>query len=98
MLYSLRVGLMLKKKQSPPAGQIPVSAYVGSSKNLKDLKKKNTFWRSTGRFRGVVVGVWALGLRVDGRGLRAEVMKVHIRLPGKGNSNCRGARPVYSFR
>ena len=24
--------------------------------------------------------------------------KVHIRLPGKGNSNSRGARPVYSFR
>ena len=24
--------------------------------------------------------------------------KVDIRLPGKGNSNSRGARPVYSFR
>jgi len=24
--------------------------------------------------------------------------KVYIRLPGKGDSNSRGARPVYSFR
>ena len=27
-----------------------------------------------------------------------EFRKVDIRLPGKGNSNSRGARPVYSFR
>ena len=30
--------LLLEKKQSLPAGYVPVSAYVGSSKNLKDLK------------------------------------------------------------
>ena len=29
---------------------------------------------------------------------RHSVKKVDIRLPGKGNSNSRGARPVYSFR
>ena len=27
-----------------------------------------------------------------------ESGEVDIRLPGKGNSNSRGARPVYSFR
>ena len=26
------------------------------------------------------------------------IRKVDTRLPGKGNSNSRGARPVYSFR
>jgi len=35
-------GLMLKKKQSPPAGQVPVSAYGGRLKNLKDLKVMRT--------------------------------------------------------
>ena len=30
------LGLMLKKKQSPDAGYVPVSACVGSSKNLKE--------------------------------------------------------------
>jgi hypothetical protein len=34
--------LMLEKNQSPPAGQVPVSAYGGSSKNLKDLKDLKT--------------------------------------------------------
>ena len=29
---------MLEKNQSLPAGQVAVSAYVGSSKNRKDLK------------------------------------------------------------
>ena len=32
----------------------------------------------------------------NGRVLRSR--KVDIRLPGQGNSNSRGARPVYSFR
>jgi len=32
------LGVMLGKKQSPPAAEVPVSAYGGSSKNLKDLK------------------------------------------------------------
>jgi len=41
-------------------------------------------------------------LRAEGRWLRAEqrvnmssIRKVDIRLPGKGNSNSHGARPVY---
>ena len=33
---------MLEKKQSPPAGYVPVPAHVGSSKNLKDLKDMRT--------------------------------------------------------
>ena len=32
------------------------------------------------------------------RDKRKGTRKVDIRLPGKGNSNSRGARPVYSFR
>jgi len=39
------LGLMLDKRQSPPAGYVPVSAYVGGSKNLKDL----TAFRVTNR-------------------------------------------------
>ena len=41
---------------------------------------------------GLTVGAPAVGWDA------VRVGKVDKRLPGKGNSNSRGARPVYSFR
>ena len=43
--------------------------------------------------------IYGLRFTVEGAGfhLRTLPRKVDIRLPGKGNSNSRGARPVYSF-
>ena len=41
---------------------------------------------------------WISGGGDDGDGGWVVLRKVDIRLPGKGDSNSRGARPVYSFR
>ena len=41
----------------------------------------------------LVFGVGVLGFR--GQGVGFTTRKVHIRLPGKGNSDSHGARPIY---
>ena len=49
-------------------------------------------------FRVQEVRVWGLGFRGRSQGYRVSLpraRKVDIRLPGKGDSNSDGARPVY---
>ena len=45
--------------------------------------------------RNIRLSTLSLALRAGERGMRAASKKVDIRLPGKGNSNCHGARPIY---
>ena len=53
--------------------------------------------RAVRGFRGAGVFLWARYLCTGAGGptLVKHARKVDIRIPGKGNSNSRGARPVY---
>ena len=64
-----------------------MSAYVGSSKNLKDLKDGSPAFQCSmcGGGGGPAARVYE------------DVRKVDIRLPGKGNSNAPSARSVHQI-
>ena len=86
------VGMLIREPSSSgPLSLAPVSAK--SSKNTRFSRQKRVFFElfcdtgAHGQRRPRVVDHPARKIR-----------KVDIRLPGKGNSNSRGARPVYSFR
>ena len=79
----------------PQASFIPVLTHQPSQ---LDHLAKNRVWSLGFGIWGLGFGVWGLGCALTvpaAEHLRETTRKVVIRLPGKGNSNSHGARPVH---